>query len=400
MRAAGLTAEKIATAGHPLVYAEWTGAGPGRPTVLFYGHYDVQPPDPLGEWRHPPFEPTLEGEQLVARGATDDKGQSYAHLKAVEATLAERGRLPVNVKFIVEGEEGGAGRDRLASDVVVVSDTSMWAPGQPAITYGLRGIAYFEIRVQGPNRDLHSGVYGGGVQNPANALATIVASLRDPASGRILVGGFYDDVRPVEEWERREFEALGFDEAAQLADLAVDALPGERGHGYYERTWARPTCDVNGLWSGYQGPGAKTVLPARAGCKVSFRLVADQDPAKIAALLRAHVERVAPEGVRVEVDFVHGAAPVTVDATGEYARIALETLEEVWGRRAVRVRTGGSIPIVGTFADALGVPVLLLGFGLEDDRLHSPNEKFDLPNYYQGIRTVARLLDRLGGGAA
>jgi acetylornithine deacetylase/succinyl-diaminopimelate desuccinylase-like protein len=411
MRAAGLTAEKIATAGHPLVYAEWTGAGPGRPTVLFYGHYDVQPPDPLGEWRHPPFEPTLEGEQLVARGATDDKGQSYAHLKAVEATLAERGRLPVNVKFIVEGEEEcggqgieayvrGAGRDRLASDVVVVSDTSMWAPGQPAITYGLRGIAYFEIRVQGPNRDLHSGVYGGGVQNPANALATIVASLRDPASGRILVGGFYDDVRPVEEWERREFEALGFDEAAQLADLAVDALPGERGHGYYERTWARPTCDVNGLWSGYQGPGAKTVLPARAGCKVSFRLVADQDPAKIAALLRAHVERVAPEGVRVEVDFVHGAAPVTVDATGEYARIALETLEEVWGRRAVRVRTGGSIPIVGTFADALGVPVLLLGFGLEDDRLHSPNEKFDLPNYYQGIRTVARLLDRLGGGAA
>jgi acetylornithine deacetylase/succinyl-diaminopimelate desuccinylase-like protein len=412
MREAGLTAERIATAGHPLVYAEWSGAGPSKPTVLFYGHYDVQPPDPLDEWRHPPFEPTLEGEQLVARGATDDKGQSYCHLKGVEAMLAERGSLPVNVKFIVEGEEesGGqsieayvrsaAGRERLAADVVVVSDTAMWAPGEPAITYGLKGLAYFEIRVQGPNRDLHSGAYGGGVGNPANALATIVASLRDPATGRVLLPGFYDDVRPLADWERREFEALGLDEAEVGRDLAVAELAGEAGFSYLERVWARPTCDVNGLWSGYQGPGAKTVLPAKAGCKVSFRLVADQTPERVAEQLRAHVAAVTPPGVRVEIDAVHGAAAVTVDATGSYAQAALDALEEVWGKRALRIRTGGSIPIVATFADALAAPVLLLGFGLESDRLHSPNEKFDLPNYFQGIRTVARLLDRVGALAA
>ena len=409
LRDGGLATEKIATAGHPLVYAEWTGAGPDRPTILFYGHYDVQPPDPLGEWRHPPFEPTIEtgerGERIVARGATDDKGQAYAQVRAVVAMLAERGRLPVNVKFIVEGEEesGGeaidafvradAGR-RLACDAVVVSDTSMWEPGVPAITYGLRGLAYFEIRVQGPNRDLHSGVYGGAVENPANALAVILASLRDPASGRVLVPGFYDDVRPLADWERREFAGLGLDEEEIRADLAVPALAGEREFTYAERTWARPTCDVHGLWSGYQGKGAKTVLPAAAGAKVSFRLVADQTPARVAELLRAHVARVAPAGVRVEVEALHGAPAVTVDATGAFAEAALAALEDVWGKRALRIRTGGSIPIVGTFAAVLGVPVLLVGFGLEEDRLHSPNEKFDLACYDGGIRSVARLLDR------
>jgi len=407
LRTAGLEAEKIPTARNPLVYAEWTGAGPSKPTVLFYGHYDVQPPDPLDEWRHPPFEPTVEGELLVARGATDDKGQSFTHVKAVEAMLAERGELPVNVKFIVEGEEEsggesieayvrGAGRERLAADVVVVSDTAMWAPGAPAITYGLKGLAYFEIRVEGPNRDLHSGAFGGGVANPANALATIVASLRDAESGRVLIPGFYDDVQPLAEWEREEFAALGLDEAEVRAELGVEALPGEAGYSYLERIWARPTCDVNGLWSGYQGAGAKTVLPAKAGCKVSFRLVADQTPEKVGELLRAHVEAVSPPGVKVEVEALHGAQAVTVDATGTYAQAALDALEEVWGRRPVRIRTGGSIPIVATFAAALEAPVLLLGFGLETDRLHSPNEKFDLPNFYQGTRSVARLLDRLG----
>ncbi len=408
LREAGLTTEKIPTAGHPLVYAEWLGAGADRPTVLFYGHYDVQPPDPLSEWRHPPFEPTIEGEQLVARGATDDKGQSYCHVKGVAAMLAERGRLPVNVKFIVEGEEesGGAsieayvrgeGREKLAADVVVVSDSSMWAPGVPALTYGLKGLAYFEIRVQGPSHDLHSGSYGGGVQNPANVLAEIIASLRDPESGRVRVDGFYDDVLPIADWEKKEFAALGFDEAAQARELRVDGLTGgEKGFTYLERVWARPTCDVNGLWSGYQGSGAKTVLPARAGCKVSFRLVADQTPLKVAELVRAHVESVTPAGVRVEVEPLHGAEPITVDASGTYAQAAMEALEEVWGTPPVRIRTGGSIPIVGTFVDSLGAPVLMLGFGLEEDRLHSPNEKFDLPNFYSGIRSVARLLDRLG----
>jgi acetylornithine deacetylase/succinyl-diaminopimelate desuccinylase-like protein len=410
MKDAGLTARKIATAGHPLVYAEWMGAGAGKPTVLFYGHYDVQPPDPLEEWRHPPFEPTIEGEMLVARGSTDDKGQSYCHLKGVEAILAERGKLPVNVKFIVEGEEeaGGEAIEKfvredagklLAADCVVVSDSSMFARGRPALEYGLKGLAYFEIRVYGPNRDLHSGVYGGGVTNPVNALCEIVASLRDSRTGRIRVPGFYDDVRPLAEWERKEFAALGFDEEEVRNDLAVSTLSGEEGYTYLERTWARPTCDVNGIFGGYQGKGAKTVLPAWAGVKVSFRLVADQTPAKVAEQLRAHVAEVAPPGVRVEVEYLHGAEAVTVDATGPIAEAALATMEDVWGRRPVRTRTGGSIPIVGTFADVLAVPVLLLGFGLEEDRLHSPNEKFDLQNYYQGIRSVARLLDRLGEGA-
>ena len=411
MKEAGLSTRKISTAGHPLVYAEWLGAGAGKPTVLFYGHYDVQPPDPLAEWRHPPFEPTLEGEQLVARGSTDDKGQSYCHLKGVEALLAERGKLPVNVKFIVEGEEesGGEAIERfvrqdagqlLAADCVVVSDSSMFAPGVPALTYGLKGLAYFELRVYGPNHDLHSGVYGGGVTNPVNALAEIVASLRDSHSGRVRVPGFYDAVRPLAEWERREFAALGFDEAKVQRDLAVATLTGEEGYSYLERTWARPTCDVNGIFGGYQGKGAKTVLPAWAGAKISFRLVADQTPVSVAELLRAHVASITPPGVRVEVEYLHGAEAVTVDATGPIAEAALAAMEDVWERRPVRIRTGGSIPIVGTFAQVLAVPVLLLGFGLEEDRLHSPNEKFDLPNYYQGIRSVARLLDRLGEEAA
>jgi acetylornithine deacetylase/succinyl-diaminopimelate desuccinylase-like protein len=407
LRVAGLTVETIETEGHPLVYAEWLGA-PGKPTVLFYGHYDVQPADPLEEWRNPPFEPTEEGDCLVARGTTDDKGQSYTHVKAVAAMLAERGRLPVNVKFLVEGEEesGGeaiekfvradAGR-KLGCTSVVVSDTSMYQPGVPALTYGLKGLAYFEIRVYGPNRDLHSGVYGGGVTNPLNALCGIVASLRDEQTGRVLVEGFYDDVRPLADWERKEFAALGFDEEEQRLDLEVADLTGEEGYTYLERTWARPTCDLNGIFGGYMGKGAKTVLPAWAGCKVSFRLVADQTPAKIAELLRAHVEKVTPAGVRVEVDYLHGADAVTVDATGPEAEAALSALEDVWGVRGVRIRTGGSIPIVGTFAQVLRVPVLLLGFGLEDDRLHSPNEKFNISHYFNGIKTVVRLLDRMGG---
>ena len=388
MSAAGLAAESIETAGNPLVYAEWNGA-PGKPTVLFYGHYDVQPVDPIEEWRNPPFEPTLEGDRLVARGATDDKGQSFAHLKAVEAMLGERGRLPVNVKFIIEGEEesGGAAIDayvradakqRLACDAVVISDSSMYAPGQPSMLYGLRGLAYMEVRVTGPDHDLHSGTFGGAVSNPLNALGDIIASLRDPATGRILIPGFYDDVRPLEAWEREEFAKLPFDEAAYRREIGVSALLGEEGYSVRERTCARPTCDVNGIWGGYQGKGAKTVLPARAGAKISMRLVPDQQPEKIAELFAAHVQRVAPRGVTVEVSAVHGAGPVLIEAQGPLIEAALDAMEETWGARPVRVREGGSIPIVGTFAEVLQVPILLLGFGLEDDRLHSPNEKFNL----------------------
>lgn len=406
LREAGLTAERIETAGHPLVYADWMGA-PGKPTVLFYGHYDVQPADPLELWRNPPFEPTVEGDKLVARGATDDKGQSYAHVKAVAAMLAERGTLPVNVKFIVEGEEeaGGEAIDRyvredggkrLACDTVMISDSSLYAPGQPSLIYGLKGLSYMEIKVTGPNRDLHSGTYGGAVSNPLNALSQIIARLRDETTGRILIPGFYDDVRPVETWERDEFARLPFDETAYRNELGVDALFGEERYSTRERTWLRPTCDVNGIFGGYMGKGAKTVLPSWGGAKVSMRLVPDQDPKKIARLFTDYVQSIAPKGVKVEVEYLHGADPVVVEVQGPIVDAAMDAMEEIWGARPVRIREGGSIPIVSTFAQVLDVPVLLLGFGLNDDGLHSPNEKFNISHFYNGIRSVARLLDRLG----
>jgi len=407
MRDAGLEAELIAppTGGNPLVYGEWSGAD-GKPTVLFYGHYDVQPVDPVDEWRHDPFEPTLEGDDLICRGATDDKGQSYTHVKAVAAMLAERGSLPVNVKFIVEGEEesGGEGIDayvqadageRLACDCVVISDTSMYAPGEPAMLYGLKGLCYMELRVQGPNRDLHSGTFGGSVQNPLNALAHVLSSLHDAKTGRILIPGFYDRVRPLEAWEREAWGALPFDEGAYRDELAVPELAGEEGYTTRERTWGRPTCDVNGMWGGYQGEGAKTVLPAKAGAKVSMRLVPDQDPKEIAELFRRHVAAVTPAGVTVEVREVHGAVPTLIETAGPAMEAAKAAMQDVWGAEPVMIREGGSIPIVATFADVLRQPVLMMGFGLPDDRLHSPNEKFNVDCFHGGIKTVARFLDRL-----
>jgi len=406
MSEAGLRSEIIATDGYPLVYGEWLGA-PGKPTLLFYGHYDVQPADPVELWKSPPFEPTVEGDLLFARGATDDKGQSYTHLKAVAAMLAERGSLPVNVKFLYEGEEesGGASIDayvradggkRLAADMVVVSDSSMYAPGQPSILYGLKGLAYMEIRVTGPNRDLHSGSYGGAVTNPGNALAHIIDRLRDAHSGRILIPGFYDEVRPVESWEREEFARLPFDGEAYRRDLEVPQLFGEEGYTTLERVWARPTCDVNGIFGGYRGAGAKTVLPSWCGAKVSMRLVPDQNPARIAEMFTAYVREIAPPGVTVEVSLLHGAEPVLIDTAGPLVEAAMDALEETWGARPVRVREGGSIPIVSTFSQVLGVPVTLMGYGLNDDNLHSPNEKFNISHFYNGIRTTARLLDRAG----
>ena len=409
MEEAGLTARRIDAGGHPLVYGEWSEAGPDAPTVLFYGHYDVQPVDPVDEWRHPPFEPTREGDDLVARGATDDKGQSYTHLKAVEAVLAERGRLPVNVKFLVEGEEEsggeaidswvrGEGADELGCDCVVISDSSMYAPGQPSLVYGLRGMAYMEIRVQGPNRDLHSGTYGGAVVNPLNALCEIVSRLKDPASGRVLVPGFYDDVRDPESWEREQIAELPFDEEAYRRDLGVPAVGGEAGYSTLERASVRPTCDVNGIFGGYMGRGAKTVLPAWGGAKVSMRLVPDQDPEAIGEAFASYVRQVAPPGVRVEVKDLHGGRPVLVDAEGPAMEAAARALRETWGADPVRVREGGSIPVVGTFSEVLDVPVLLMGYGLPDDRLHSPNEKMSLGQFFDGIRCTARFLDLLGNG--
>ena len=409
LRAAGLEAEAIETDGNPLIYAEWMKAE-GKPTVLFYGHYDVQPADPIDEWRNPPFEPTEEGDLLVCRGATDDKGQSFTHVKAVEALLETRGELPVNVKFLVEGEEeiGGHGIEkfviedagnRLACDAVVVSDTSLFAPGQPSLLYGLKGLAYMEIKVTGPNRDLHSGTFGGAVANPGNALSQIIAQLQDPKTGKILIPGFYDDALPLESWEREEFAKLPFDEAAYSADLGVGELFGEEGYSTLERAWGRPTCDVNGIYGGYQGEGAKTVIPAWAGAKVSMRLVPNQDPAKIAGLFSDYVQQIAPPGVEVEVSDLHGAEPVLVDIQGPIAVAAMDAQEQVWGARPVRIREGGSIPIVATFSKILNVPVLLIGHGLPDDRLHAPNEKFNISHFYKGIRTIVRLLDEVGESA-
>ncbi len=404
LKAAGLEAEAIETAGNPLVFAQWTGAK-DKPTILFYGHYDVQPVDPLDEWHSPPFEPTVKGDDLVARGATDDKGQSFTHIKAVEATLSERGELPVNVKFILEGEEEIGGEaierfvredagDKLGCDAVVISDTSMFAPGQPSLLYGLKGLAYTELRVKGPNRDLHSGTFGGAVANPANSLCQIIARLQDPETGRVLIPGFYDDVVPLADWERREFSQLAFDEAAYRAELGVEELFGEQGYSTLERTWGRPTLDVNGIFGGYQGEGAKTVLPSWAGAKISMRLVPDQEPEKIAELLGEYIQTLAPSGVRVEVRGVHGAQPVLIDIKGPIADAAMAAQEDIFGTRPVRVREGGSIPIVASFNKVLGAPTLLMGFGLPDDRLHAPNEKFNISQFYNGIRTIVRFLDR------
>jgi acetylornithine deacetylase/succinyl-diaminopimelate desuccinylase-like protein len=403
LRAMGLSAELIATKRHPIVYAERCDA-PGKPTLLVYGHYDVQPPEPLEPWLSPPFEPTVRDGNLYARGATDDKGQMLTHLKAAEGWLKTAGRLPLNVKFLIEGEEevGGASLEtfvaenhaRLACDYAVISDTSQFARGQPAITYGLKGLAYFEVIVRGARNDLHSGTFGGAVANPCNALAVILASLKG-ADGRIAVAGFYDPVRPLEDWERGEFARLPFSEAAFQADLGVGSLEGEAGYTTLERKWARPTCDVNGLYGGYQGPGPKTVLPCMAGAKLSFRLVPDQDPKTVAAQFRAHVRAVCPPGVTYEVIDHHGAPAVLVDTKTAGVRAAVRAIEAGFGTPPVFIREGGSIPVVGLLKTELGVDCLLLGWGQNDDNLHGPNEKFALADFHRGIKASAHLLAEL-----
>ncbi|RIK79485.1 MAG: dipeptidase [Planctomycetota bacterium] len=399
----GLAAELVETAGHPIVYAESAPVA-GAPVALVYGHYDVQPPDPLDQWTTPPFEPAIRDGKVFARGATDDKGQMLTHVKSVQSWLAAAGRLPLQVKFVIEGEEevgsehlGRFLRDnapRLACDCVVISDTSQFAPGVPAITYGLRGIAYFELRLFGPKQDLHSGVFGGGVANPAVALSAMLAALVD-RDGRITVPGFYDDVVPLTDAERAEFASLPFDEAAFKRQLGVAELAGEQGYTTIERRWARPTFDVNGLTSGYQGEGAKTVLPARASAKFSFRLVPNQDPHKIAAALRRRLEELVPPGIRMELVEHHGAPGIVMPLDSPYLQAAAAAVEQGFQRRPVFIREGGSIPIVNTFAEVLGADVLLLGWGQNDDNPHGPNEKFSLDDYHRGVRASAVLWQEL-----
>lgn len=402
-RAMNLTTEVIETAGNPLVYAE-SPAVPGAPIALVYGHYDVQPPDPLGEWTTPAFEPTVRNGNVYARGATDDKGQMLTHVKSVQAWLESAGKLPLQVKFLIEGEEEvgseqinaylPTAREKLKCDVVVISDTSQFAPGQPAITYGLRGIAYFELRLTGPKQDLHSGTFGGAVTNPANTLAKMIAALTDE-QGRIQVPGFYNDVTPLSDRERSEFAGLPFSEANFLQQIGVTGLSGEVGFSTLERRWARPTCDVNGLWSGYQGEGAKTVLPAKAGAKFSFRLVPTQDPHKITESLRKFLESLCPPGIAMELIDFHGAPAAITPLESPYMEAAARAIERGFGKRPVFIREGGSIPIVNSFQRELGADTLLLGWGLDDDNTHSPNEKFSLADFHRGIAASAYLWQEL-----
>lgn len=402
----GLATELIETIGHPLVYAE-TPDVPGAPTVLVYGHYDVQPPDPLDQWISPPFEPTARNGNLYARGATDDKGQMFTHVASVQAWLAVRGKLPVKIKFLIEGEEewGSKGindylskpdaRLKLASDICVISDTCQFGPGQPAITYGLRGIVGFELTLTGPRQDLHSGTFGGAVTNPVNALCAMLAAIRDE-QGRIRIPGFYDDVLPLTDRERKQLARLPFSEADFMKQLGVTGLSGEAGFTTLERRWARPTFDINGIYGGYQGEGGKTIIPAKAVAKFTFRLVPRQDPERIARSLEQFLRPLCPPGVTMSLLHQHGAQGVVVPLESPYMEAASQAIERGFGKAPVFIREGGSIPIVTAFSQRLGVDTLLLGWGLDDDNTHSPNEKFCLADFHRGIKASAALWEELG----
>ena len=401
----GFTSRIEATPGHPIVVGEWRHAAPGAPTLLIYGHYDVQPAEPLELWTSPPFEPTIRDGKLYARGSVDDKGQSYLHIKALEAHLAVRGTLPVNVIVLAEGEEevGSANlemflereRDRLACDAVVISDSTMFAQGIPSILSSLRGMAYVQIDVRGAQGDLHSGMYGGAVVNPAMALARILATMHD-ADGRIAIPGFYDAVQPFPEAVRAQMRTLPFDDAQLMHEVGVTALGGEPGYTTLERLWTRPTCEVNGLLSGYTGEGAKTVLPAVSMAKVSFRLVPDQDPDTIVHLVREHIARVTPPGVTATVTALHGGRPWRADVRGPIIEAGKVALAAAFGREPVITGEGGSIPVVGDFERILGAPVLLMGFGLPGENAHAPDEWISVENYLGGIRASAMLYETYG----
>lgn len=390
--------ELVETDGHPIVYAEWTGAE-GAPTVLYYGHYDVQPVDPVEEWTSPPFEPTVRDGKIWARGAADDKGQIFAHWKAWEAWFAETGGLPCNVKVLLEGEEEigsehlepfiEENRSRLSANCVMISDSPMFSAEVPSLCYGLRGLCYMEIHVRGAKTDLHSGSFGGAVANPANALAEILESLTDHER-HVAIQGFYDKVRPLSEEERAEFRKLPFNEVEFRQELGVPDLVGEAGFSTLERLWARPTLDVNGMISGFTGEGAKTVLPAKASAKVSMRLVPDQDPAEIADLFTRHVEDHAPEGVTVRVEALHHARPYIAPLDHPANRAAKRALAKAFGAEVVFTREGGSIPITVTFHRRLGVPSIMMGFGLPDQNAHAPDENLDLHNFHHGTLAAAR----------
>ncbi len=405
MRRVGLSNVRLfETPGNPIVYGDWLQA-PGAPTILFYGHYDVQPVDPLDLWESPPFEATVRDGEIYARGAADDKGQVFMHLKAIEAHLKQNGRLPVNMKFILEGEEEvgsvnldefiRAHRDELKADVVVVSDSAMFARGVPSICYGLRGLVYFQIDLRGSSTDLHSGSFGGALANPGFVLAQLIAQMKD-RSGHIKIPGFYDDVVPLQEAERQAWASLPFNEKQYRKDFGVPKLHGEPGFTTLERVWARPTFEVNGLLSGFTGEGAKTVLPAVAMAKVSMRLVPNQDPDTIAKLFEDYVAKIAPKTVEVKVTRMHGGKPWMTSFDNKYVQAAGRAIERGFGRAPIFTREGGSIPVVSTFQEELGLPSVLFGVGLPDENAHAPNEKLDCGNFHNGIISSAVLYDEIG----
>ncbi|WP_303970279.1 dipeptidase [Sporosarcina ureae] len=385
------------TAGQSVVYADWLHAE-GQPTILIYGHYDVQPVDPLHLWETPPFEATIRDNKLYARGASDDKGQVFMHSKAIEALMNVEGKLPVNVKLIIEGEEeiGSPSleeyiqnnQDKLAADFIVISDTGMYGPGQPAICYGLRGLAGVQIDVKGPKGDLHSGLYGGGVQNPIHALVEILASFRD-AEGTIAIDGFYDQVRDLTEEERAGWAALDFDRDAVKKEVGVKELTGEPGYTYTEQTWARPTLEINGVFGGFSGEGIKTVLPSEAGAKITCRLVPDQEPDEIVEKLRAHIAKHEPVGCEVTITEFDKGKPYLTPYDHEVIQAAGRAYEQVYGVPTVYTRGGGSIPIVAAFDEILKLPVVLMGFGLDTENFHAPNEHFHLENFDKGLRVIS-----------
>ncbi len=389
--------EVCRTAGHPIVYGEKI-VDPARPTVLVYGHYDVQPADPVELWTSPPFEPVVRDGRIYARGSADDKGQFYMHVKAVEAMLRNEG-LPCNVKFLIEGEEEvgsvhlgafvKANKERLKADVVLISDTAMIANDVPSINTGLRGLSYLEVEVTGPDRDLHSGVYGGAVANPINALCEMIAALHD-SDRRVTIPGFYDSVRELSAAERAALAEAPFDEEVYKKDLQVNAVRGEKGYSTPERASIRPTLDVNGMWGGYIGEGAKTVLPSRAYAKISMRLVPDQRSADITRLFQEHFTRMAPAGIQVVVRPHHGGESVVTPIDSPAYRAASMAMEETFGKRPIPTRSGGSIPIVALFEAELGLKTVLFGFGLDSDKIHSPDEHYGVFNYMMGIRTIPR----------
>jgi acetylornithine deacetylase/succinyl-diaminopimelate desuccinylase-like protein len=392
------------TPGHPIVYGEWLGA-PDKPTILFYGHYDVQPVDPLHLWTSPPFEATIRDGEIYARGSADDKGQVFMHFKAVEAHLKQNGNLPLNMKFLIEGEEevGSANldnfikshKDLLTADVVVISDSPMFDRGIPSICYGLRGLTYFQIDLRGSKSDLHSGSFGGAVANPAMVLAQVLSQMKDK-SGRIKIDGFYDDVVELRPEERAEWEKLPFNEKKYKAELGAPKLFGEAGFTTLERVWARPTFEVNGLLSGFTGEGAKTVLPAVAMAKCSMRLVPNQDPGKIGDLFEEYVKKVTPKTVELKITRMHGGKPWMTAFDNPFVQAAGRAIEQGFGQRPVFNREGGSIPVVSTFQEELGVPCVLFGVGLPDENAHAPDEKLDLGNFHGGVIASAYLYREIG----